>query len=153
MALEGWDGARGTAGIRRSSKPAPGPRPGRRVACGSMLSGWQNCPLEIRAPGRGQLRPDVRRQLDPRDGPVGLGKIGGGDARGDRGPAQRPRAGAATASWRSDREPAQPEHRREGIGAHAHQVDAIGRLVRQPAPARCLHMPMASPWSRRPRDL
>jgi hypothetical protein len=73
------------------------------------------------APRPGQHRPGVDRQLDPRDGPVGFGKIGGGDARGEP---------------RGDRGPAQPDHRRgRGIGAqHAHQVDAIGRLRRKPDP-------------------
>jgi hypothetical protein len=54
--------------------------------------------------------------LDPRDGPVGFGKIGGGAARGDRGPGSQTIAAA------------------KGIGAqHAHQVDAFLRAALRPS--------------------
>ena len=101
MALEGWGWRPGDCWDPAELQASPGPeaRPARGVRVDAERLAER--PAGDRAPGRGQLRPDVRRQLDPRDGPVGLGKIGGGDARGVRGPAQRPRAGAATTGPRS----------------------------------------------------
>jgi hypothetical protein len=94
MALEGSGWRPGTC--REPAEPVASPgggRPGRRVAL--RVDAEQLAELPARdpraAPRPGQLRPDVRRQLDPRDGPVGFGQIGRGAARGeprgDRGPA------------------------------------------------------------------
>jgi hypothetical protein len=73
-----------------------GPRPGRALLVDAEQ--LAEVPARDRRAGPGQLRPELDRQRDPRDGPVGLGKIGGGD----RGPRSQTIA-AAEGSARSTR--------------------------------------------------
>jgi hypothetical protein len=75
MALEGSGWRPGTCRDRRSPIASSGPRPGQRDAL--LVDAEQLAELPARdrraAPRPVQLRPEVRRQRDPRDGHSGVG--------------------------------------------------------------------------------